>query len=76
PAFVDLDGPAGINGIFKCIKVIKYNSEVVVASTWNTDFAKEMGDAFAKEALAHGIFGLYATAVNIHRSPFSGRNFE
>lgn len=76
PAVVDLDGPAGINGIFQGIKGIQYNSEVVVASTWNTDLAEKMGDAFAKEALAHGIVGLYAPAVNIHRSPFSGRNFE
>lgn len=76
PAVVDLDGPAGINGIFQNIKGIQYNSEVVVASTWNTDLAEEMGDAFAKEALAHGVVGLYAPAVNIHRSPFSGRNFE
>ncbi|MBY5034108.1 glycoside hydrolase family 3 C-terminal domain-containing protein [Streptococcus gallolyticus] len=76
PAVVDLDGPAGINGIFQGIKGIQYNSETVVASTWNTDLAKEMGDAFAKEALSHGVVGLYAPAVNIHRSPFSGRNFE
>lgn len=76
PAVVDLDGPAGINGIFQGIKGTQYNSEVVVASTWNTELAEKMGDAFAKEALAHGIVGLYAPAVNIHRSPFSGRNFE
>lgn len=76
PAVVDLDGPAGINGIFQGIKGVQFNSEVVVASTWNLDLAEEMGDAFAKEALAHGIVGLYAPAVNIHRTPFSGRNFE
>lgn len=76
PATLDIDGPAGINGIFQGISGIQYNSEVVVASTWNTDLAAEMGDAFAKEALAHGVVGLYGPAVNIHRSPFSGRNFE
>ena len=76
PATLDIDGPAGVNGIFQNIKGIQYNSEVVVASTWNTDLAEEMGDAFAKEALAHGVVGLYGPAVNIHRSPFSGRNFE
>ncbi|MCP1639473.1 beta-glucosidase [Streptococcus gallinaceus] len=76
PATLDIDGPAGINGIFQGIKGIQYNSEVVVASTWNTDLAAKMGDAFAKEALAHGVVGLYGPAVNIHRSPFSGRNFE
>ena len=76
PAVVDLDGPAGINGIFQNIKGIQYNSEVVIASTWNVELAKEMGDAFAEEALAHGVVGLYAPAVNIHRQPFAGRNFE
>lgn len=76
PVTLDIDGPAGINGIFQGIKGIQYNSEVVVASTWNTDLAAKMGDAFAKEALAHGVVGLYGPAVNIHRSPFSGRNFE
>lgn len=76
PAVVDLDGPAGINGIFQGIKGIQYNSEVVVASTFNVDLATQMGDAFAKEAIAHGIVGLYAPAVNIHRTPFAGRNFE
>ncbi|MFC3927601.1 glycoside hydrolase family 3 C-terminal domain-containing protein [Streptococcus caprae] len=76
PATIDIDGPAGVNGIFQNIKGIQYNSEVVVASTWNTDLVADMGDAFAKEALAHGVVGLYGPAVNIHRSPFSGRNFE
>ncbi|KXT79028.1 glycoside hydrolase family 3 protein [Streptococcus sp. DD13] len=76
PATLDIDGPAGVNGIFQNIHGVQYNSEVVVASTWNTELAKEMGDAFAKEAKAHGVVGLYGPAVNIHRSPFSGRNFE
>ena len=76
PAVVDLDGPAGINGIFQHIKGVQYNSEVVVASTWNVELAQKMGEAFADEALAHGVVGLYAPAVNIHRQPFAGRNFE
>lgn len=76
PATLDVDGPAGVNGIFQGITGIQYNSEVVIASTWNKELAEEMGDAFAKEALAHGVIGLYGPAVNIHRSPFSGRNFE
>ena len=35
-----------------------------------------MGQTYAQEANAHGVVGLYAPGVNIHRTPFSGRNFE
>ncbi|MDO4432540.1 MAG: glycoside hydrolase family 3 C-terminal domain-containing protein [Aerococcaceae bacterium] len=76
PATVDTDGPAGINNLLTGITGVQFNSGVVIASTWNQDIATEMGDAFAQEALANDIVGLYAPAVNIHRTPFSGRNFE
>ncbi|MGT2799551.1 glycoside hydrolase family 3 protein [Streptococcus marmotae] len=76
PATVELDGPAGVNGIFKPIFGTQLNSEVVIASTWNTELAGKIGDAISSEALALGVVGLYAPAVNIHRTPFSGRNFE
>ena len=35
-----------------------------------------MGETFAQEAVAMKIAALYAPAMNIHRSPFSGRNYE
>lgn len=76
PLIIDLDGPAGINGIFSGVTGIQYNSAVVIASTWNLDLAHKMGEYFGDEAYANGVAGLYAPAVNIHRSPFSGRNFE
>ncbi|HGK7341603.1 TPA: glycoside hydrolase family 3 C-terminal domain-containing protein [Streptococcus suis] len=76
PSTVELDGPAGINGIFKPIFGTQLNSETVIASTWNTELTGKTGEALAKEALAFGVVGLYAPAVNIHRTPFSGRNFE
>lgn len=76
PLVIDLDGPAGINGIFSGVTGIQYNSAVVIASTWNLDLAKKMGEYFGDEAYANGVSGLYAPAVNIHRTPFSGRNFE
>jgi beta-glucosidase len=53
-----------------------YPSEVVIASTFNVDLAREMGRMVGNEALELGVNGWYAPAVNIHRSPFAGRNFE
>ncbi|MDK6981457.1 glycoside hydrolase family 3 N-terminal domain-containing protein, partial [Escherichia coli] len=51
-------------------------TETLIASTWNRDLAAQMGDAIGEEGLQLGINGWYAPAVNIHRNPFAGRNFE
>lgn len=53
-----------------------YPSEVVIASTWNTELAEKMGVAIGDEALAQNSNGWYAPACNIHRSPFLGRTYE
>lgn len=76
PLTSDLDGPAGVNGLVNGVTGNQYNSEVVIASTWNKDLAYKMGEYFGDEAIANEVSGLYAPAVNIHRTPFSGRNFE
>ena len=76
PITNDIDGPAGLNGLLTGVKGVQYCTEVVVASTWNVDLAEKMGEYMANEAIANGVTGLYSPAVNIHRTPFSGRNFE
>lgn len=76
PATIDADGPAGINHLVSQAHGNQYTSEVVVASTWNTELVEEMGAALGREAKASNITGLYLPGVNIHRSPFGGRNFE
>ncbi|MCT1901993.1 glycoside hydrolase family 3 C-terminal domain-containing protein [Oceanobacillus sojae] len=76
PATIDSDGPAGINHLVSQAHGNQYTSEVVVASTWNTELVERMGKSLAEEAKASGITGLYLPGVNIHRSPFGGRNFE
>lgn len=76
PATTDLDGPAGVNALLTGINGVQYMTEVVLASTWNVDLAHKMGEYLAKEAIVYGVSGLYAPAMNIHRTPFSGRNFE
>ncbi len=76
PATVELDGPAGISAFMGDIHGTAYPSEVVIASTYNVDIAQEMGRMIGNEGLYYGVHGWYAPAVNIHRSPFGGRNFE
>lgn len=76
PEVLDVDGPAGLNGLINGTKGNQYTSAVVVASTWNTDLPEAFGKALGAEAYANNISGIYGPAMNIHRTPFSGRNFE
>lgn len=76
PNTVLMDGPAGFSFFFKQFEAGAYPTEIVVASTWNQDLAYEMGQAIGHEAEAYGIQGWYAPALNIHRTPQGGRNFE
>jgi len=80
PFMTECDGPNGINNLManmlSGIKGNQFTGQSVLGLTWNTELAKEMGKALGEEAKAYGITGLYAPAMNIHRSPFSGRNYE
>ncbi len=76
PQVSDIDGPAGLNGLINGTTGNQYTSEVVVAATWNTDLAEEFGKTLGEEAYAKGVSGIYGPAMNTHRTPFSGRNFE
>lgn len=51
-------------------------SAVVIASTWNVELAKAEGVAYGHQSILGGYVGAYAPAMNTHRSPFGGRNFE
>ncbi|WP_053228220.1 glycoside hydrolase family 3 protein [Spirochaeta cellobiosiphila] len=72
----DLDGPAGINGLVNGASGNHYTSAVVVSSTWNKELVQKLGETVGTEARAYGVSGLYGPAMNIHRTPFGGRNFE
>ncbi|MDN4472854.1 glycoside hydrolase family 3 protein [Demequina zhanjiangensis] len=77
PATVDLDGPAGFSSFLNdAYNGTAYPSEVVIGQTWNKDLAFRMGQQIGEEALQMEANGWYAPALNIHRSPFAGRNFE
>lgn len=53
-----------------------YPSEVVIASTFNVELVRRMGEMVGNESIANQVNGWYAPAMNLHRSPFGGRNFE
>lgn len=74
--YVEVDGPNGINNIMAHTTGNQYCAQSVLACSWNTDLAVRMGETFAKEAIVMDVAALYAPAMNIHRSPFSGRNYE
>lgn len=74
---IDIDGPSGLNSLFRTdVKGTQYPVSVVLAATWNVELAQRYGAYIADEAEVLGVDGWYAPAMNIHRSPFSGRNFE
>lgn len=55
---------------------VTYAAPGVLAATWNQDAAYLMGTSVGLEAQAFGYSGWYSPAMNIHRTPFNGRNFE
>ena len=69
--FMQSMGGKTLTGMTTC-----WVSPVVMASTWNTDLIYEMGRVTGNECLFINAGGWYGPAMNIHRSPFSGRNFE
>ncbi len=74
------DGPAGFNentqtGISSG-EWTAFPDETVIGQTWSKYIAKQMGLSMGAEGQATGISGWYAPGVNIHRSPFNGRNYE
>ncbi len=53
-----------------------FASEVVMASTWNPELIERVGQAYGKQCVRTGITSCYGPAMDTHRSPFGGRNFE
>ncbi|MCQ2800012.1 MAG: glycoside hydrolase family 3 C-terminal domain-containing protein [Bacilli bacterium] len=77
PKVNDFDGPQGISSFMaQGLDACAYCSEVTVASTWNVELAHKYGEAIGQEGLTNDVVGWYGPAMNTHRTPFSGRNFE
>lgn len=76
---IDKDGPQGISstlvgGTKK--RGMAYVSEVVLASTFNDELVNRVGKMIGEDAIALGVTGWYGPAMNMHRTPFTGRSFE
>jgi beta-glucosidase len=77
PTCEDHDGPQGLNDIVsKAIIGYSFPTETLMAMTWNKDILKDVGACIGEDGLVHSIPGWYAPAMDIHRTPFAGRNFE
>ena len=86
PGTTSFDGPTGIVAFLGNKAVYGtcyYCSECLVAQTWNLELAEKQGRAIGNEALIGNYkgdklpyTGWYGPGVNMHRSPFGGRNTE
>ncbi len=70
------DSPVAMGGMERGGSHCVWPSEYLVAETWDVDLLRSMGEAVGEESLSSGIFGWWSPAINMHRSPFSGRNYE
>lgn len=77
PATTDKDGPSGISGsLVGGVSCMAWPAEVVMASTWNKEMIEKLGVLFGEDSITANVAGVYGPGANIHRSPYSGRNFE
>lgn len=77
PAVMTADGPAGLRIVpDRGVKTTAWPVATLLACTWDTELIYAVGQTGAKEVLENNI-GMWLTpAINIHRSPLCGRNFE
>ena len=77
PNVMTADGPAGVR-IQPQLEVYTtaWPTATMLASTWNRALVEEIGTAGAKELKENNLGSWLTPAMNIHRSPLCGRNFE
>ncbi|MEI6289918.1 MAG: glycoside hydrolase family 3 protein, partial [Chloroflexota bacterium] len=83
PAMIVSDGPHGVRRVADLntmtstsLPATCFPTASSLASSWDVDLLKEMGQALAEECIALNVDVLLGPGVNMKRSPLGGRNFE
>ena len=77
PAIMTNDGPAGVNLNPQVgIATTAWPCATLIACTWDPDLMYQIGVAGGLETKENGLGVWLTPALNIHRNPLCGRNFE
>lgn len=77
PPVMTADGPAGVRINAECgVNTTAFPVATLLACTWNIPLIESIGKAGALEAKENNLSIWLTPALNIHRSPLCGRNFE
>ena len=77
PAVMTIDGPAGVRLRPDAgIPTTAWPCATLIACTWDPELMYEIGVAGGMECKENGIACWLTPAMNIHRNPLCGRNFE
>ncbi|MDA3847131.1 MAG: glycoside hydrolase family 3 C-terminal domain-containing protein [Vallitaleaceae bacterium] len=77
PNIMTADGPAGLRIAPECgVNTTAWPCATLLACTWDEEIVYAVGQAGAREVKENNIAVWLTPAINIHRSPLCGRNFE